>query len=86
MAEVAGETAYYLNGTLSTLALIAHGVRFPPGQWIRIASSAVRPWHAEELIADLFPGLRDRKLRFQTFLTDFDVQEFELHQLRNLLE
>jgi len=37
----AEETAYYLNGKLPQLALIAKGVRFPPGNWLRVAEMDV---------------------------------------------
>jgi hypothetical protein len=84
MAEVSGETAYYLSSTLSTLALIGRGVRFPPGQWMRIAGGAVEAWHAEELVADLFPRLRHKQVRFQVLLTDFDVDEFERNERRDV--
>jgi hypothetical protein len=84
MPEISSETAYYLSSTLSSLALIGHGVRFPAGQWIRIAGPTVEAWHAEELVADLFPGLRGRHLRFHVLLTEFDVQEFERNERRNV--
>jgi hypothetical protein len=85
MTEVCGETAYYLNSALSTLALIARGVPFPPGNWIRIAGGTVEPWHAEELVSDLFPSLRGRQVRYQALLTEFDLQEFERMERRNPL-
>jgi len=77
MAEVASETAYYLNRTRWVLALIGRGVPFPPGHWIRIAGASVQAWHAEELVADLFPRMRERPPRFFVLLTAFDVQELE---------
>jgi hypothetical protein len=73
----AQETAYYLNGKLPCLALVAKGVEFPPGQWIRIASEQVLPWHVQELAADLFPALRGTPVPVLKLLTEFDVQEFE---------
>jgi len=77
MAAMQPETAYYLNTTLPRLALIAKGVRFPAGQWIRIAGGTIRPWHVEELVSDLFPALRGRPIPFRLLLTDFDVTEYE---------
>jgi hypothetical protein len=73
----AGETAYYLNGKLPRLVLIAKGVRFPPGTWIRVADSRLAPWEVEPLVMDLFAMLKDRPLPFRALLTDFDVDEFE---------
>ena len=77
MSGIAAETAYYLNSKLPALALVGKGVRFPVGQWIRIADADVRPWHAEELVGELFPSLNDRGVEFAVLLTDFDVLEFE---------
>src|SRR3989449_6139549 len=77
MAAMAQETAYYLNTRVPRLALIAKGVRFPAGQWIRIAGGSVMPWHVEELVPDLFPALRGRPVPFRVLLTDFDVTEYE---------
>jgi hypothetical protein len=73
----AKEMAYYLNGKLPCLALVAKGVSFPPGQWIRIASERVLPWHVQELVTDLFPALRGTTVPLVGLLTEFDVQEFE---------
>jgi hypothetical protein len=78
MTERARDTAYYLNGKLPILALVAQGVRFPRGRWIRVASEMVSPSLVQELVIDLFPALRERPLRIVDLLTDFDVQEFEL--------
>lgn len=75
--ESAADTAYYLNSKLPALALIGQGVRFPKGQWIRIAGGATLPWHVEELMLDLFPVLRGKKVASHVLLTDFDVAEFE---------
>jgi hypothetical protein len=72
----AGETAYYLNGKLPRLVLIAKGVRFPPGTWIRVADGKMAPWEVEPLVTDLFACLKDRFLPFKALLTDFDVDEF----------
>jgi hypothetical protein len=77
MTERARETAYYLNGKLPILALVAQGVQFPRGRWIRVASELVSPSLVQELVIDLFPALRERNLRLVDLLTDFDVQEFE---------
>jgi hypothetical protein len=73
----AGETAYYLNGKLPRLVLIAKGVRFPAGTWIRVADSMLAPWEVEPLVMDLFVTLKDRPLPFKALLTDLDVDEFE---------
>ncbi len=64
------------------MALIAKGVRFPPGQWIRIAAGTVFPWWAEELAGDMFPSLRDTRVIFAVLLTEFDVKEFEAGRYR----
>lgn len=77
MTEPARETAHYLNGKLQILALIAQGVPFPRGRWIRVASEMVPPSLVQELVLDLFPALRAGTLRMVTLLTEFDVQEFE---------
>lgn len=78
--ELAGETAYYLNGRLPRLALIAKDVRFPAGRWIRIAGESVLPWHVQQLVGDLFPSLSSTLIPVVTLLTDFDVEEFERTQ------
>jgi hypothetical protein len=73
----AGETAYYLNGKLPRIALIAKGVRFPDGQWVRLTGDQVSPALVQEVAADLFPALGNRPVPLATLLTDFDVEEFE---------
>jgi hypothetical protein len=73
----ASETAYYLNGKLPRLVLLAKGVRFPAGTWIRVADSMLAPWEVEPLVMDLFVALKDRPLPFTVLFTDFDVDEFE---------
>jgi hypothetical protein len=80
--EYADETAYYLNGRLPRLALVAKGVRFPQGRWLRVAGELVPPWHVQELVSDLFPALANTRISIAILLTDFDVQEFE-RQLGN---
>jgi len=77
MPALSVETAYYLNSKLPALGLIAKGVRFPAGQWMRIADCELRPWHAEELVGELFPALNRKPVEFAVLLTDFDVLEFE---------
>lgn len=77
LQEYAPETAYYLNGRLPRIALIAKGVRFPEGRWIRVAGELVPPWHVQQLVSDLFPSLAEAAIPLVTLLTDFDVQEFE---------
>jgi len=75
---ISGETAYFVNSGLPCVALIAKGVRFPPGQWVRLADGNVLPWLAEKLVGDLFPPLKHKPVTFAALLTDFDVKEFEL--------
>jgi hypothetical protein len=73
----AEETAYYLNGKLPKLALIAKGVRFPAGTWIRLADGLLPPWEAENLARDLFPALEKGPVPFIALLCEFDVVQFE---------
>jgi hypothetical protein len=73
----AGETAYYLNGKLPLLALIAKSVRFPPGNWLRIADGLLPPWEAENLVRELFPALEKGTVPFIALLCEFDVEQFE---------
>ncbi len=77
MEGCSGETAYYINGKRPRIALIAKGVRFPNGQWVRLTGDLVPPSLVQEVAADLFPALRDRLVPVVTLLTDFDVDEFE---------
>ena len=79
MREYAAETAYYLNGKLPQVALIAKGLRFPPGRWIRVTGELVLPWHVQELVSDLFPALSARVVPLLALLTEFDVEQFERH-------
>src|SRR5437588_10541922 len=72
----AKETAYYFNGKLPRLALIAKGVRFPPGRWIWVEGKSSAPWLVEVLVRDLFPRVKDANLPFSALLTVFDVDEF----------
>jgi hypothetical protein len=71
------ETGYYLNGKLSRIALIAKGVRFPAGRWLRFIGPTTDPDLVEELAADLFPALRARPVSIVTLLIDSDVDQFE---------
>jgi hypothetical protein len=73
----ADETAYYLNGKLPQLALIAKGVRFPPGNWLRIADGLLPPWEAENLVRDFFPALAKSAVPFIALLSEFDVEQYE---------
>jgi len=73
----AAETAYFLNGKLPRIALIAKGVRFPEGQWVRLVGDQVPPALVQDVAAELFPALGDRRVPIATLLTDFDVEEFE---------
>jgi hypothetical protein len=77
MGEICQQTAYYVNGKLPCLALIARGVPFPPGRWIWLASEMISPDHAEELARDLFPALERARIRFATLLTAHDVDELQ---------
>jgi hypothetical protein len=63
----AKETAYYFNGKLRHLALIARGVRFPRGRWIWVAAKSSAPWLVETLVRDLFPLVKDAKLPLARF-------------------
>jgi hypothetical protein len=71
------ETGYYLNGKLPKIALIAKGVRFPPGRWLRFIGATTDPELVQELAADLFPALRATPVPIVTLLTDSDVDQFE---------
>jgi hypothetical protein len=73
----ADETAYFLNGKLPQLALIAKDVRFPPGNWLRVADGLLPPWEAEAFIRELFPALAKSPIPFIALLTELDVQQFE---------
>jgi len=77
MPEAAAETAYYLNSKIPQLALIAKGVRFPAGRWMRIAPSTLQPWLAERLVREMFPALLEKGVAFAVLLNDSDVVEFE---------
>jgi hypothetical protein len=71
------ETGYYLNGKLPGIALIAKGVRFPAGRWLRFIGATTDPDLVQELAADLFPALRARPVSIVTLLTDSDVDRFD---------
>lgn len=77
MPSVSEETAYFVNSKLPCVALIAKGIRFPSGQWIRLADGKVLPWLAEKLVGELFPPLKNKSVTFAALLTEFDVKEFE---------
>jgi hypothetical protein len=81
-SSFSNETAYFVNSRLPCVALIAKGVRFPPGQWVRLADGEVQPWIAQRLARDLFPSLEPRGLIFAELLTDFDVREFAAGRYR----
>ncbi len=78
MLRVADETAYYLNSTVPSVALIAKGVRFPAGVWIRVADASALAWQVEDLLKDMFPALKGMGITFATLMSEFDVNEFEL--------
>jgi len=73
----AEETAYFLNGKLPQLALIAKDIRFPPGTWLRVADGLLPPWEAEAFVRELFPALAKTPIPFIALLTELDVQQFE---------
>ena len=77
MPGCAEETAYYLNGKLPQLALFAKGVRFPAGNWLRVADGLLPPWEVEAFVQEFFPGLEKKPVPFIALLTEFDVQQFE---------
>ena len=77
MPGSADETAYYLNGKLPQLALIAKDVRFPAGNWLRIAGGLLPPWEAENLVRDFFPALANGAIPFVALLSEFDVEQYE---------
>ena len=77
MTEVAADTAYYLNLSPPMLALVGKGMRFPTGNWLRVADHAAAAWQVEQLVRELFPGLQNAPLPFCVLLTAFDVDEFE---------
>ena len=77
MPGYAEDTAYYLNGKLPRLALIAKGIRFPPGNWLRVADGLLPPWEAENLVRDFFPALTKGPLPFIALLCEFDLEQFE---------
>jgi len=59
------------------VALIAKGLRFPAGKWMRVANPSALAWQVEDLLKDMFPALKGSVITFATLLTDFDVKEFE---------
>jgi hypothetical protein len=77
MPKMAEETAYYLNGKIPAVALIAKGVRFPDGKWIRVANASALAWQVEDLLKDMFPALKKTVITFATLMSEFDVKEFE---------
>ncbi len=77
MADVAEETAYYLNTKIPALALVAKGVRFPAGTWMRVAEATVPAWQVEDMLASIFPALKGRVLSVESLTSEYDVKEFE---------
>ena len=82
MPGVAEETAYYFNLRIPAVALIARGIRFPAGDWSRIADASALIWRIEEALAELFPGLKGSVVRFESLTSEYDVGEFERSLLR----
>ena len=78
MPGYAEDTAYYLNGKLPRLALIAKGIRFPPGNWLRVADGLLPPWEVENLVRDFFPALEKGPVPFIALLCELDVEQFEV--------
>jgi len=79
--DTATETAYYLNHKLKVVALVAKGVRFPSGRWIRVADSSALSWVVERMLAEVFPELKGVALTFVSLTSEFEVKEFE-HSFR----
>jgi hypothetical protein len=77
MSDVAVETAYYFNEMLLAVALIAKGVRFPAGKWMRVVTGQVPRQSVEQLLANVFPYLKGKVLTFVTLTSESDVQAFE---------
>jgi len=77
VAQPRGRDCVLPEQQVPRLVLLARGVRFPAGTWIRVADSKLAPWEVEPLVMDLFATLRHRPLPFTVLLTDFDVDEFE---------
>ena len=69
------ETAYFLNGKLPQLALIAKDVRFPSGNWLRVADGLLPPWETEAFVRELFPALAKSRIPFIALLTELDVHQ-----------
>jgi hypothetical protein len=57
--------------------LIAKGVRFPAGGWIRVVTGQVPRQNVEQLLANVFPYLKGKVLTFVTLTSESDVQAFE---------
>jgi len=77
MPDVAAETAFYLNSKIPALALVAKGVRFPAGTWMRVADATVPAWQVEDMLASVFPALKGRVLRVESLTSEYDIKEFE---------
>ncbi|HYV68165.1 MAG TPA: hypothetical protein VE964_18125 [Myxococcales bacterium] len=71
-------TAYYFTKEPPRIALIAKGVRFPAGHWLRVADELLPPWVVQDLVPSLFPKLTGKTVPIVALLTEFDVQEFEV--------
>jgi hypothetical protein len=77
MTDVADETAYYFNKGILAVAMIAQGVRFPLGKWIRVANVSAHPHQVERMLANVYPDLKGKVLSFATLTTESEVAEFE---------
>jgi hypothetical protein len=77
MADVADETAYYLNPKIAAVALVAEGVRFPAGNWLWVADASETTSYVEETVSYLLPQLNVAALTFTKLASEADVAEFE---------
>ena len=75
--RVARQTAYYLNGKIPALALIAKGVRLPSGTWLHAGDATALPEDLEAMLGDVFPGLKGVPIKSVTLMSDSDVEQFE---------
>ena len=77
MPDFADETAYYFDKNSAAVALIANGVRFPAGTWVRVANAGVPPDQVERMLGKVFPQLQGKALSFVTLSNEQEVEEFE---------
>jgi hypothetical protein len=77
MPDVADETAYYFNRKIPAVALIARGVQFPAGPWLRVADATALAWQVEQMLRKVFPDMKGATLTFTTLASESEVEEFE---------